>query len=115
MVKINDNIEIDEEMLVHLKNLAFHYDLNCDKPEDLELLYNIHNITTIENLFKYNPMNGTQYITDYMQKVSDFMSTSQFKNIKEVTTKWYFERKVLGLIERLCIKYFDTKTDFTYR
>lgn len=115
MIKINDNIEIDEAALAHLKRLAVQYGLDCDKLEDLELAYNIHNITTIQNIYAYNPENDNlQYIVDYIQKASNLMNTSQFKNIKEVLSKRMFEGYVLDRVTNMCIKYFNTKTDFAY-
>lgn len=88
-----------------ISTFARNYDLDPDK--DLELIKEIHSITTIKHVYEAK-RDTTESIIEYFNKIKDFITSERYRNISE-KGKRCFEHHVFEVLKGIAIKGIGTE------
>lgn len=114
MTKNKKTKNYSEEFLtdtLFIATFARNYDLDPDR--DLELIKEIHSITTIKHVYEAKRYT-TESVIEYFNKIKDFVTSERYRNISE-KGKRCFEHHVFEVLKGITIKgigteYFITDT-----
>lgn len=114
MTKNKKTKNYSEEFLtdtLFIATFARNYDLDPDR--DLELIKEIHSITTIKHVYEAK-RDTTESVIEYFNKIKDFVTSERYHNISE-KGKRCFEHHVFEVLKGITIKgigteYFITDT-----
>lgn len=84
---------------------AFNYGLDPDK--DLDLMKEIHSITTVKNVYDAK-QNSSESVVEYFNKIKDFVTSERYQNINEAG-KRCFENHVFEILKSIVIKGIGTE------
>ena len=87
--------------------VAFALNYNLDPDKDLDLMKEIHSITTFKNVYDAK-CNKIESIVEYVNKIKDFVTSERYQNICEVGRR-YFENHVFGILKDIVIKSIGTE------
>lgn len=88
-----------------IATFARNYDLDPDK--DLELIKEIHSITTIKHVYEAK-RDTTESVIEYFNKIKDFVTSERYRNISE-KGKRCFEHHVFEVLKGITIKGIGTE------
>ena len=88
-----------------ITQFARNYDLDPDK--DLELIKEIHSITTIRHVYDAK-RDTTKSVIEYFNKIKDFVTSERYRNMNE-TGKRCFEHHVFEVLKGIAIKGIGTE------
>lgn len=88
-----------------IATFARNYDLDPDK--DLELMKEIHSITTIRHVYEAK-RDTTESVIEYFNKIKDFVTSERYRNMSE-TGKRRFEHHVFEVLKGITIKGIGTE------
>ena len=88
-----------------IATFARNYDLDPDK--DLELMKEIHSITTVRHVYKAK-RDTTESVVEYFNKIKDFVTSEQYRNMSE-KGKRCFEHHVFEILKGITIKGIGTE------
>lgn len=88
-----------------IATFARNYDLDPDK--DLELIKEIHSITTVKHVYEAK-RDTTESVVEYFNKIKDFVTSERYRNMSE-TGKRCFEHHVFEVLKGITIKGIGTE------
>lgn len=88
-----------------IATFASNYDLDPDK--DLELMKEIHSITTVRHVYEAK-RDTAESVVEYFNKIKDFVTSERYRNISE-KGKRCFEHHVFEVLKGITIKGIGTE------
>lgn len=86
---------------------TFAHNYNLDPDKDLDLMKEIHSITTVKNVYDAK-QNSYESVVEYFNEIKDFVTSEQYRNMDE-TGKHYFEYRVFEVLKSIVIKGIGTE------
>lgn len=86
---------------------TFAHNYNLDPDKDLDLMKEIHSITTVKNVYDAK-QNSYESVVEYFNEIKDFVTSKQYRNMDE-TGKHYFEYRVFEVLKSIVIKGIGTE------
>ena len=80
---------------------------NLDPKKDLELIKEIHSITTIRHVYEAK-RDTTESVVEYFNKIKDFVTSERYRNMSE-KGKCCFEHHVFEVLKGITIKGIGTE------
>lgn len=87
------------------QRFAYNYHLDPDK--DLDLMEEIHSITTVRNVYVAK-QNTSESVVEYFNKIKDFVTSERYHNMDE-KGKRCFEHYVFEVLKGITIKGIGTE------
>ena len=81
---------------------AFAHNYHLDPDKDLELMKEIHSITTVKHVYEAK-RDTVESVVEYFNKIKDFVTSERYRNMDE-TGKRNFEHKVFEVLKGITIK-----------
>ena len=101
--KFDYNARFDD--VFYRQTFAHNYNLDPDK--DLDLMKEIHSITTVKNVYDAK-QNSYESVVEYFNEIKDFVTSEQYRNMDE-TGKRHFEYRVFEVLKSIVIKGIGTE------
>lgn len=86
---------------------TFAHNYNLDPDKDLDLMKEIHSITTVKNVYDAK-QNSYESVVEYFNEIKDFVTSEQYRNMDE-TGKRHFEQHVFEVLKGIVIKGIGTE------
>ena len=86
---------------------AFAISYNLDPDKDLELIKEIHSITTVRHVYEAK-RDTTESVIEYFNKIKDFVTSERYRNMSE-KGKRCFEHHVFNVLKDIVIKGIGTE------
>lgn len=85
----------------------FARNYNLDPDKDLELMKEIHSITTVKHVYAAK-RDTTESVIEYFNKIKDFVTSERYRNMSEIG-KRCFEHHVFEILKGITIKGIGTE------
>ena len=86
---------------------AFAHQYHLDPDKDLDLMKQIHTITTVRRVYDAK-QNTSESVVEYFNDLKDFVTSEQYSNVDEIG-KRHFEQHAFEILKSIIIKGIGTE------